>query len=238
MTVNLDELFIPQESLESLVDGNIITNISIDIYRGFILKNSRKIISVLMTGFFVFIVVLILVLPLTLILMKSSGSIPQEINEINQLLVILLGVCLGLMLLINIYLWQQSQKIKSLAILVDKTEQYNHLIQAISVVKHLESVNPPNNQDWESQHQELMDALRVIKNSLTQAFTVERIIRKHEGMINNQYELLTNIETNLTALMTFDLSHSSSNYRELLQDAIQIGMTVHREVRKLRNERK
>ncbi|WP_013322306.1 hypothetical protein [Gloeothece verrucosa] len=237
MSVNLDDFLIEQQELESLIDGNLVTQISLDIYRGVFLKNKKSLFSTFLTEIFTFILILIGVIPLAIIVIRNRVKMPEGSTEINQILIILAIICLGLMLLINIYWWKQSHQFKSLAILVDKTEQYNHLIQSIKLVKALELSNALNTaENWESQHQDLMEALRVIKDSLIQGFTVEKIIRKHKALINNQYDLLTSIEANLTALMTFDLSNPSSNYRDLLQDAIQIGMTVHKEMIKLRNK--
>lgn len=236
MSVNLDNFLIHPETLESLINGNLLTQICIDIYRGVILKNKKSLFSVVLTEIFTFIVVIILVIPITLIVIRRLFTISENSTQVNQLLLLLLAICLGLMLLINIYLWQQSQKHKSLAILVEKAEQYNNLIQSIKLAKNLESINPLNNlETWEIQHQDLIEALTVIKDSLKQGFIVERIIRKHQKMINNGNELMNNIENNLTALMTFELSQSNTNYQELFQDAIQIGITVHKEVKKLSN---
>ncbi|ACK71492.1 hypothetical protein PCC7424_3090 [Gloeothece citriformis PCC 7424] len=236
MTDHLDDLLIHQEELDNLVYGTLITHLSLTLYRGLFLKNKNQLFSLLQTEFFTFIVILIFVFPVTLIFLRSQGNIFQQQSEINQLILIVFCLCLGLLLLINIYLWQQSKKHKSLAILIEKTDQYNNLIKAVKLVESLESITPSNgdeNQTFEKQ--DLINTLTMIKQGLIQGLTLEKLIRKQGRLIEQHYQLLTNLDSNLSALMDIDLNHPSSQYQKILQDAIQIGMTVHKEIKKLQN---
>jgi hypothetical protein len=68
-------------------------------------------------------------------------------------------------------------------------------------------------------------------------FADRRILRENKDFIDRRYELFANIESNLAALMALDVSDRASEYGRLLNEALEIGMSVHKEVRKLQNER-
>jgi hypothetical protein len=238
MLVSVDDFIFSKKYLENLVDSNVFAQISIELYRGFVLKNKQSFFSILLTEVFTFIILLILVIPAGLVCLKSWLNFPSESISINLVILILLGFCLGLMLLINTYLWVESKKNKSLAILLNKAEQYNQIIKSIKVLEYLESVNlTQNSESWANQNTELIEALQIIKDSLIQAFRIEKFIRENRIIINKNSVLFNDIENNLTALMTFDFHSSSSQYKELLKDAIQIGITVHKEMRKFYEKR-
>ncbi|MEM8779713.1 MAG: hypothetical protein AAGF26_12740 [Cyanobacteria bacterium P01_G01_bin.49] len=234
MSPELEDLLINREQVEKLIDLEVITSIAVDFYRALKFKNNRQILSILFTELSTFIVVLILVMPVTLILLRGIGQLPNDPAGINQIIINILGICLLLMLFFNIYLFRQIKKIKSLATLIEKLDHYNQVIQSIILVEGLESAKGVKNQlNYLSHQQELFNALRITKESLLSALEVEKIIRKHKNLIDYRYELFSNLENNLTALMSFETNHQNYDYEELLKNALQIGMTVHKEVKKL-----
>jgi hypothetical protein len=157
----------------------------------------------------------------------------------KQILSVLLTELFALGLLLtfgNVYLWKQCQKVKSLARLMDEVDKYNGVIQAITLVDELELVGNSTTQlNHLSNRQEVVEALKVTKESLISALRVQRILRRHKSFIGSRYELLANLENNLNTLMSFEVSNHASEYGRLLNESLQIGMSVHKEVRKLQN---
>ena len=238
MPSHLGELKIAADEIEDLVDltpGNIL---AIDAYRAFILRKPKQVLSVLLTELFAFGLLLIFVMPVSLIVLRNSGNLPEDATGVTLLLTMILGLCLLGMLIWNVYLWKQAKQMKTLARLLDEVDKYNGVIQAITLIDELESVgNLATEVNYLSSRKEVVEALQVIKESLINALRVERIIRKHEGFVERRYELLANFENNLNTLMSFDVSDRASEYGRLLNESLQIGMSVHKEMRRLQNRK-
>jgi hypothetical protein len=230
----LDNLKITSTELDESNDLKFIDSLAIDIYKTFFFRNSQRIISFAIANLSTFILIVIFVAPTSLIVFRDAINNIKNQSSINLILLTLLGICFVCLISWNIYLWKRAQRLKSLAILLEKIEQYNHVIDAITLIDKLESPHRSNAVKVQNR-EELLAALNLIKESLINAMKVETLIRKHKTLINNRYELFAMLEANLTALMAFDPSHQISEYGKLLDDALQIGLTVHKEVRKLHN---
>ncbi len=75
-----------------------------------------------------------------------------------------------------------------------------------------------------------LEALSIVRNSLICGLTTEKILREHKGFLSRRNELLANIEINLVTLQTLDLQNQANDYAKLLNQALEIGVSVHREV--------
>ena len=75
----------------------------------------------------------------------------------------------------------------------------------------------------------LLGQITILINGLK----TERILREHQDFMGRRYELFLNLENNLSALMALDVTNQATEYGQLLNEALEIGMTVHQEVRKL-----
>lgn len=238
MLSDLGALHITAEEIEDLVDLNPSKTLAIDVYRGFILKRPKSILSVFLTELFTFGLLLTFVMPVSLIILRSLGKIPEDTSALIRLFTVILGLCLLSIPIGNIYLWKQVKTVKSLARLMDEVDKYNGVIQAITLVDELELVTNSTTQlNHLSNRKEVFKALKVTKESLISALRVERIIRRHKSFIDGRYELLVNIENNLNTLLSFEVSNQASEYGRLLNESLQIGMSVHKEVRKLQNQK-
>jgi len=236
MPSDLAALQITIEETEELVDFNPRTTLALDVYRAFVLRRTKPFFSVLFTEFFALGLLLIFVVPVTLIVLRNSGKFPQGITSIILLFTILLGFCFLVVLAGNVYLWKQAKQMKSLVKLLEEVDKYNEVIKTVSFMDEIESVGKSNLQrDRTNPRKEVIEALNVTRESLIAALKVERIIRKHDGCIERRYQLLANLENNLNAVMSFDASDRASEYGRLLNESLQIGMSVHKEMRKLQN---
>lgn len=236
MSSDLGALPITAEAIDKLVDlrpGNIL---AIDIYRAFRLRQSKPFFSVVLTELFGLILLLIFVAPVTLILLRNLGKLPEDIPSISRLFTIILGLCLLGIAVWNVQLWKQAKQMKLLVRLLDEVDKYNGVIKALTLIDEIESIgNSMTQRDRPSSRQEVIEALKVTKESLIGALKVERIIRKHDGFNERRYQLLANLENNLNSLMSFDMSNQASEYGRLVNESLQIGMSVHKEMRKLQN---
>ena len=236
MNPELETLPITEDELENLVELNFVDNLAISIYRSVVIKNSQQTIFVLTTEAFIFLVLLILTMPLTLITIKSLGYLPESSTGVNQLLLILVAILILAMVVVNIYLFLGGQKLQSLARLMEEIEKYNKVVKTINLIASIESVSRKNEESIANPQEdswEAIAALKITRTSLINALRVEEIIRKHQDFLNRRYELLTNLENSLANLMEFEVSNQTNEYGSLLNDALKIGMSVHKEVKKL-----
>lgn len=236
MNSDWGELQITSEEIENLIDLNPITTLALDAYRAFTFKKPKQILSVLLTEVFAFSLLLMFTMSISFITLRNSEKLQDAASFIRLLAGIsvlsLVGVWLG-----NIYIWKQAKKIKSLARLLDEIDKYNNVVQAIILIEKLEVAdrsNPPSHQPEITQ--DVVEVMQGIRESLISALRVARIIKNHKSLLNTRYQLLDSLENNLNTLVSLDMSDQASEYSRLLKESLQIGMSVHQEVRKLKNQ--
>ena len=59
------------------------------------------------------------------------------------------------------------------------------------------------------------------------------MLRQHKKFNHNFYELLNNLEEDFTNLMSFDSYLSFGEYETLLNETLQIGIDIHKEVKNM-----
>lgn len=238
MASDLGELRITAAEIEDLADLSPSNIFAIDAYRAFILRRPKAVISVVLTELFALGLILIFVLPISFVVLRNSGSLTEDTMGITRLFTIILGLSLLGVVIWNVYLWKQAKQLKSLVRLLDEVDNYNGAIKALTLIDELESVGHSTTQlNRFNAREEVVEVLKVTKESLISALRVERILRKHENSIESRYELLANLGNNLNTLMSFDMSDRASEYGRLLNDSLQIGLSVHKEMRKLQHQK-
>lgn len=230
MQADLENLQITVEELENLVDLDTSTALAVDIYRGLTLKKPKQMLSVLLTEILIFILVLVFVMPVSLILIRNAGTLPGNTDGVIRLLTLISTISLLGVSIWNFYLWQQVKQVKSLARLIDKVDKYNRVIQAIALIDELESASrSPSRCNSLSTRKEVIQALSITKETLSSALQAEKLMRKHRKFLGRHHELFANLEENLTALMSFNLSGRVDEYSRLLNESLQIGISVYKE---------
>ncbi|MGK7934384.1 MAG: hypothetical protein AB4206_01020 [Xenococcaceae cyanobacterium] len=62
---------------------------------------------------------------------------------------------------------------------------------------------------------------------------MEKIINLNQENISDRYQLFTNLEDDLVQFLSSSNDSHYSEYQQLLTEVIQIGLSVHQEVRKI-----
>lgn len=234
MQTDLNHLQISQEELEDAVDLSPRLMLATDICRVFILKHRHKLLSVVLTELLTLGAIVIFTIPVGLIVNRSLEIFSNDPSDIRAFFAVLFGVSWTLFASINFYLWQQAKQLKSLAKLMNEIDKYNQVIQSINLGVRLDLVQNPQ-QEMSQDLQEMMRVLKTTRQSLLDALKVERIIREHQTILGNRNELCSTLVTNLETLMTFELQSEASEYGDLVQNALQIGIAVYREMENLQN---
>jgi len=115
---------------------------------------------------------------------------------------------------------------------MEEVKKYNDTVKAVEILDQFSKTE--SLEDKLVNRAEVIQALQITRNSLVSAFQTERIIREHQDFIDRRYELFAHLENNLTTLMTFNVNNQANEYGQLLNEALQIGMSVHREIEKLK----
>jgi hypothetical protein len=243
MQQDLEELIISEQELEELSGITLSDVLMGNLYRISVLRDGligkkrrsrQKLASFIFNEALIFGLTLIISLPITLLVTKNTASAPDN-QAFFQFLQLTLVMSMVLTIAWNIYMWWKAKPLAALANLAEEVEKYNEVIKALDIIDKLTAVgNLPLNL---MNREEAIKALNVTKDSLICALRTERILRENQEFIGRRYELFVNIENNLTALMAFDVNNQASEYGRLLNEALEIGMSVHKEVRKLQDKR-
>ncbi|MEC4982756.1 MAG: hypothetical protein SAJ37_05120 [Oscillatoria sp. PMC 1068.18] len=234
MPAELATLRITSEELENLLDLNFTSTMALDLYRGLSLGNRKQMFSSLLTEMFIFMLTLIFVVPVSLIVFKGSENSSNNVAVVSQFFLLTFIISGVIFLVWNYYLYQQIKSIKSLAKIVEKVEQYNQIIAAIALLEKIELAN--NSLNNEQNRAEIKAALSVTRESLIRGLQVETVIRQHKSSIASSYQVFAELENNLTTLMSFDVGNRGNEWENLVKEALEIGLSVHKEVRKIQNK--
>lgn len=206
----------------------------VNLYQLFGGYTQKKVLSIMLNQILIFGLTLIISLPLTLVLTTKTIYTPDDPQLISLFIKIVVGISLGITWCWNIYMWWQTKPLIELVKLLDEVQKYNEIIQAVDIIDRLAAVG--NLEVNLINRDDVIKALQVTRASLICALQTEKIIRENQGFIVRRYELFANIENQLAALIDFDVKNQASEYGRLLNEALEIGMSVQREVRKLQNK--
>jgi len=235
MQADLSELIIPEKELDELSGIALSDGFAADFYRPAALRDGKKLFSLLVNELLIFCVTLVFSLPIALLANKHNVGLFSDSEIFVRVLQITLGWSLAITVAWNVYQWVKAKPLETLAGLLDEVEKYHEVIQALDIIDRLTAAG--NLQANLINRADAIEALKITKESLVCALKTERILRENQQFIDRRYELFANIESNLAALMALDVSDRATEYGRLLNEALEIGMSVHKEVRKLQNGR-
>ncbi|MBW4489196.1 MAG: hypothetical protein KME12_15510 [Trichocoleus desertorum ATA4-8-CV12] len=236
MQSDLKALKIDEGEIETLsgldVNDIFVGGIFGGTYRPSVWRDSKKLFFFCVTEASVFVLILVFTLPVGFILTQNSTQV-GEVHQAWQFFTINLSVAFTFMLGWNLYLWSKQKSLAPLAKLLDEVDKYNEVIKAVEIIDKLAAVGhlPANLIN----RGEVLEALRITRESLVCALMTEKILRQHKSFIARRHELFANIENNLLTLRTFEVNSQANEYGQLLNEALQIGISVYKEVKKLQD---
>lgn len=128
----------------------------------------------------------------------------------------------------QIYTRQQSPKPtklqKNLQGLLSEVAKHNQIVRDIDTLDQLQAVGNPvelNNRE------QVIQALKITKEDLVRALNTERILRENPGFNSERFAI------DLTNLRALKVSEQAGEYGRLLNEALQIGVSVQQEMKKL-----
>jgi hypothetical protein len=128
------------------------------------------------------------------------------------------------------WLWRKKTCPEVLTNLLDDVDKYHAVIKAIDINDQLETDTMGVSL---SDRTMVIEALQLTREDLVRAINAERILRDNKDLIATNPE----INNNLKALTAMQVSTQASEYGRILNEALQIGLSVQQEMRKLQSQR-
>ena len=128
------------------------------------------------------------------------------------------------------WLWRKKTCPEVLTNLLDDVDKYHAVIKAIDINDQLETDGMGVSL---SDRTMVIEALQLTREDLVRAINAERILRDNKDLIATNPE----INNNLKALTAMQVSTQASEYGRILNEALQIGVSVQQEMRKLQSQR-
>lgn len=241
MAENLGELEIQKHQLDKMLELGVTDTIALEAYRGFAFRRWSQIISFLLNQIFFLGMILIFLMPVSLMVLNNLGKISNSKNNTILVVSLITLIAFGCLLLVDIWLWRRLKYVASTARLLEEIDNYNRAIKTIVMLDEIEAarrLQPIDAATNANDRQEVLAALQVTRDSLIGALMAEKIIRNNQNLISSRYQLFAELEQNLATLMTFDTGDQKSEYGRLLDEALKIGINVHKEIRSLQNSQR
>lgn len=228
MQVNWQKLKITQTQLDEILNFDLKLSLAVEIGQLFFLKQSNY-TSLLIAEASGLFLVCSLSFPIILILFRNFNWLTNNPAGFTFILAIAIIISFLCSIVFNYYLWQRAKQLKVFAVLLDKVKQYNHLIDSLSLMSELNAVTA--NFGKTKEITELKTALNLTRNSLIRSIELEKIINRDRHLASNRDLLLANLESGLINLDSL-VSVDTNDYDRLFSEAIDLGLSVHRELRK------
>nr|WP_275974104.1 hypothetical protein [Argonema galeatum] len=145
---------------------------------------------------------------------------------------ILLLIIVPISVIAGRWFWLRSNSPKLLVNLLDDVDRYHAVLQAIDISDRLETAGSSGGALTD--RTQVIAALQLTREDLIRALMSERILRENKNLIAANPELFTN---NLRALEAMQVNTQAGEYGRLLNEALQIGLSVQEEMRKLQHQR-
>ena len=224
MNSNLEALRITQSELEKLTGLDISSIFMGGIVRPSVFRSVRRVLSFLLTECSVLVVIFIICLGVGLVILRSWSGL----SNLAGLMLLAMGITVGIAIAWNLYQWHRYKTLRSLAHLLDEVDRHNDIVQAVQVMDDLETIQATNLSL--PNRTEVVTALQATRESLISALMTEKILRRHRTLIQRRQELFSSIETNLATLQALNVNSEAAEYQQFLQEALEIGVAVQREI--------
>ncbi|MEL6333320.1 MAG: hypothetical protein AAFQ76_12095 [Cyanobacteria bacterium J06626_26] len=226
--VNLDSLRITNRDLDELT-GLDISDLSMGWgTRPSVFRQPRLRLTWLINQTLVLAVALVLWLPVCLVVGR---------NLMGQEMAVFMGVGIGgaiaTTLAHGLYGIRKGAQLQVLSHLLDEVDRFNEMIKAVEILEELRQADGLSKQLSLDNPDAVKEALHLTRESLVCGLMSDKIMRKHQRFIARRHELFASIETNLSSLQTLQASEIAGDYGQLLNEALQVGTSVHQELRKL-----
>ena len=193
------------------------------VFRASIFQNSKKRLKFLSNEILIWFTISTIVIGLiyTFIVLFNIGSLNKS--------AIALIILVPSVVVVVRWLWRKKTCPKRLRNLLDDVDKYHAVIEAIDSNDSLDAGIAELNLNNRSL---LIEALQLTREDLVKALKFERSLRSNKNLIAP--ELFNN---NLQALTAIQASNQASEYGQILNEVLQINISIQQEMRRLQGKR-
>ena len=228
-----DILKINSLEIEQILQLNFFNSIALEMTDILILRQSKQKLSFLVTEAVILFLGILFLVPINLLIFQRWLLYS---NQLQGFAIVIIGsaiLSLGILLCFNFFLWQHAKKFKNIAIVLNKIEDYNRSIQNLQLITKLNTLSTVDCKNKHQSASEITTALKLTKDSLLKSLEIENFILENQQLkLQERYQLLNNLEDDLVRFMSLPNEQSNIEYQQLLTEAIQLGLSVHQEMRK------
>lgn len=217
------QLKISPAQVRELLAIDAIAPLVLDGVKCLVLRQPQALLSFLLTEVFLLFGILIVVLPGVLVVANNQLKLDGTASS-GVLLALTLTIGLGVWALVNVFLSWRGWRLRSLVLLLHRIEQHNQLVSALEVVAAFPDANT-NPTD------EVLETLSTLRESLLGRIRLERLNRSHGNLLGQHQVLIAQLEQQLDTLLQVEPDDPHTEAARLLQEAVELGVAVHREVR-------
>lgn len=226
--VNLDNLRITNRDLDELT-GLDISDLSMGWgTRLSVFRRPRLRWTWLINQAMVLTVALVLWLPVSLVLGRNIAA-----QSVGLFLAIGVGGAIATTLAYGSYGIYKGQQLRVLSHLLDEVDRFNEMIKAVEILEELRQTDQSSRRLSLDNPDDVKEALHLTRESLVCGLMSDQIMRKHQRFIARRHELFASIETNLSSLQALQAADMAGDYAQLLNEALQVGTSVHQEFRQV-----
>ena len=175
-------------------------------------------------------VAIVFTFPIAFLIAKNlwiSSSLEPQYSDLTILVAGLGGL---LFFLINLYLYAKSKPLLNLLNLLNELEKYEGIVDIFYRMDKLIAENYI--EEDRANRDRMVHALQIAKHGFLHALKSERLVRDYR-QVHLPDELFEKLNHNLSELIDFDVQGQDSHYARLINETLEIGINVHRELRKL-----
>jgi hypothetical protein len=141
---------------------------------------------------------------------------------------ILLALCSGIFILSLRQIKIIGNQYDKINVFNKELNKYYQLILNVNTLDELEAVGNPVKLN---EREKVLEALRINRKNLVRALETERILRENPQFRPEEFNI------DLSGLRSLQATEKATEYGKFLDEALQIGVSVQTEMRKLENKR-
>lgn len=235
MNLELQNLRITEKEIE-ILSGLDVSEIFIGgvfggVYRFSLFRHPSRVFLFCVTEILVTALTFAFTLPIGLFALRNSSGTINDFSTIMKFLQVTLGLTIILIMGWNLYMIIKAKTLKTLMQLLDEIDNFHDVLQTVVILTQLEMVDNSSGNVMNSN--DVLEALELIRSSLISGLMAETILRKSRRLLSRRNDLLANIENNLGTLQTLVIDKQTTEYGQILKEALQISVSVHQEIQKL-----
>lgn len=240
-----------QSELDNLFLLNILDNLAIEICRVLILNKKKYFYPLLIIEAAILFLEIVLLFPLNLIIFRNLGIASN--NAYGLILMFLFSsiIASGTLLFLNYLLWRKAKRLKTIAIILEKVEDFNCLINTFKTLTELSYLNDRTTQNSDlssiktnifnfnlpknssESFSEIEEILLITRASLVQSIQIHNALYLNKSHRGDVYKLFTNLENKLIYFASLPPENTSQKYQQTLIEIINLGLTVHQEANRI-----